>query len=315
METVGNKTDLYMNADEETKVQQNGNLAADSQQIVDDTDQSLDKDGIEGGVEKKQKSPETMERIQKLMLAIKAMTAIKLTRDDNVAAEIVQGVFLGSVGCAFHPESLKRHKITHILTCADKIQPRFPDDYKYMCIPISDTPSENIAKYFRQAYYFINDALSQNEDLPEDKQNNVLIHCFAGKSRSTSFLLAYIMAKNQTTLKDGVELVRSKRPIACPNPGFMLQLKLYEKSLFGTNSDIPVILDKKQKQSVEDSKNQDLTVDQVQTNDSDNNGVQNSLIKEVQDGIQQIQMSGDEEGASELTEKILRIQLDPNNDN
>lgn len=60
------------------------------------------------------------------MIAIKAMTAMKLTRDDNVAAEIVPNLFLGSVGCAFNKESLTKHGITHILTCADKIQPRFP---------------------------------------------------------------------------------------------------------------------------------------------------------------------------------------------
>lgn len=60
------------------------------------------------------------------MLAIKAMTAMKLTRDDNVPAEIIPGLYLGSVGVAFNKEALQNNKITHILTCADKIQPRFP---------------------------------------------------------------------------------------------------------------------------------------------------------------------------------------------
>lgn len=36
------------------------------------------------------------------MIAIKAMTAMKLTRQDNVAAEIIPGLFLGSVGEAFN---------------------------------------------------------------------------------------------------------------------------------------------------------------------------------------------------------------------
>ena len=62
-----------------------------------------------------------------LMIAIKAMTAMKLTREDKVPSEIVPGVYLGSVGCAFSNSSLKEHGITHILTCADKIKPRFPD--------------------------------------------------------------------------------------------------------------------------------------------------------------------------------------------
>lgn len=59
------------------------------------------------------------------MLAIKAMTAMKLTRDDNVPAEIIPGLYLGSVGVAFNKEALQKNQITHILTCADKIQPRF----------------------------------------------------------------------------------------------------------------------------------------------------------------------------------------------
>jgi hypothetical protein len=43
-------------------------------------------------------------------------------------------------------------------------------------------------------------------------------------------------------LKDALELVRQKRPIAEPNPGFILQLKLYEKGLFGSNSEVPLNL-------------------------------------------------------------------------
>ena len=51
---------------------------------------------------------------------------MKLTKNDNQPAEIVNRVFLGSIGCAFNKESLQRNGITHILTCADKIQSRFP---------------------------------------------------------------------------------------------------------------------------------------------------------------------------------------------
>ena len=56
-----------------------------------------------------------------LYLAIKAMTAMKLAKEDNQPAEIVERVFLGSVGAAFNKDSLKRNGITHILTCADNI--------------------------------------------------------------------------------------------------------------------------------------------------------------------------------------------------
>jgi hypothetical protein len=55
------------------------------------------------------------------------MTAMKLTREDKEPAEILPGLYLGSIGAAFNKESLEKHKITHILTCADKIQARFPN--------------------------------------------------------------------------------------------------------------------------------------------------------------------------------------------
>jgi protein-tyrosine phosphatase len=108
-----------------------------------------------------------------------------------------------------------------------------------MLLPILDTPNENIAKYFKQAVQFIQDAFNENST------NKVLVHCFAGKSRSTSFILAYLMMDKGLSLKDAVELTRSKRTIAEPNPGFMIQLKAFEKVIFGTLSDIGIVVSRK----------------------------------------------------------------------
>ncbi|CDW90467.1 dual specificity protein phosphatase 1 isoform 2 [Stylonychia lemnae] len=269
------------------KLEKNDEVEAEKQQnnIEDEEEKS-----------KEQKSHESMDRIQKLMLAIKAMTAMKLTREDNVAAEIIPNLFLGSVGVAFNKDSLNKHGITHILTCADKIQPRFATEFKYMCLPILDTPSENIGKYFRQAYLFISDALSENSKVLEGGlKNNVLVHCFAGKSRSTSFVLAYLMVKEKINLRDGLELSRQKRPIAQPNPGFILQLKLFEKELFGVNSDVTVRASSINKP---DQAKEELVKDLSQ---------EDSSIKEINDGIQQMKLSGDEEGAQELQNKIQEV--------
>jgi protein phosphatase slingshot len=62
-----------------------------------------------------------------LMLVFKTMTAMKLTREDNIPSEIIEGLYLGSVGAAYSNESLQKHGITHILTCAANLKPRFPD--------------------------------------------------------------------------------------------------------------------------------------------------------------------------------------------
>jgi len=59
------------------------------------------------------------------MVAMKALSAIKLCKEDNVPAEIIPGLYIGSIGSAYNQESLKKNGITHILTIADKLKPRF----------------------------------------------------------------------------------------------------------------------------------------------------------------------------------------------
>ena len=56
-----------------------------------------------------------------------------------------------------------------------------------------------------------------------------MVHCFAGKSRATSFTLAYLVGKKGITLKEGLETIRAVRPIVQPNIGFFMQLKIFEK--------------------------------------------------------------------------------------
>ena len=52
---------------------------------------------------------------------------MKLTKTDSVPAEIVDRLYLGSIGVAFNKESLIEHGITHIMTCADNLRPKYPD--------------------------------------------------------------------------------------------------------------------------------------------------------------------------------------------
>jgi hypothetical protein len=61
------------------------------------------------------------------MMVIKAMSAMRLSKDDNQPAEIIPGLYLGSIGAALNKESLMRNGITHILTCAANMKPGFPD--------------------------------------------------------------------------------------------------------------------------------------------------------------------------------------------
>ncbi|CAD8194527.1 unnamed protein product [Paramecium pentaurelia] len=62
---------------------------------------------------------------------------------------------------------------------------------------------------------------------------NVLVHCHAGKSRSTAIVVSYLMKKRNLNLEQALIQVKYQRPIVSPNPGFIKQLLLYEQNLYG----------------------------------------------------------------------------------
>lgn len=122
---------------------------------------------------------------------------------------------------------------------------------------------------------------------------------FAGKSRSTSFVLAYLMStpEHRMNLKKGYELVKAKRPIAEPNCGFIAQLKIHERKIFGKNSELNTYITAKVKKDPENEEPLPTT----STEHTEKEELQ-SEIKEVNDGIQQMKLQGDTDAASQEIE-------------
>jgi protein-tyrosine phosphatase len=48
----------------------------------------------------------------------------------------------------------------------------------------------------------------------------ILVHCFAGVSRSATVVIAYLMQEHGLTYHAAMKLVKSKRPFINPNEGF-----------------------------------------------------------------------------------------------
>ncbi len=63
------------------------------------------------------------------------------------------------------------------------------------------------------------------------KFTNVFVHCYAGVSRSSAVISAYLMFKYRWPLSKTLSFVQFKRIVAKPNDGFMQQLKDVEVKL------------------------------------------------------------------------------------
>lgn len=100
-------------------------------------------------------------------------------------------------------------------------------------LPLLDKPDENIKAHFDAALEFINEARQAG--------GRVLVHCFAGKSRASTITLSYMMTEMHLNLKESFEHLKTQRPIACPNIGFVMQLMGHEKKIFGTNSSLDAL--------------------------------------------------------------------------
>ncbi|KAH8873969.1 Dual specificity protein phosphatase 22 [Schistosoma japonicum] len=131
-------------------------------------------------------------------------------------SKIVPGLYVGGVASAQSKSQLDENGITHVCSVLH---------YNFKCpsrkqiiLRADDDSKENIAKYFRDACFFIHEARVYN--------GAVLVHCACGVSRSVTITLAYLMTVTNMPLPKLVRAVVGARPCACPNSGFLVNLTI-----------------------------------------------------------------------------------------
>lgn len=150
--------------------------------------------------------------------------------DENLEiTRILERLYLSDDRVAYSKHTLDKHKITHVLNATTDVPNKFVDtqsSLKYLRLLIFDVDTQNIAQYFDKSYEFIENALGENES------NRVLVHSNAGKSRSTSFVIAYLLQKSIfESYEEAYNYVKKRRPLVKPNAGFERQLIELEKRL------------------------------------------------------------------------------------
>lgn len=100
-----------------------------------------------------------------------------------------------------------------------------------MAVPLRDTDRENLLDYLDVCLDFIDKSR---------KEGSILVHCFAGVSRSAAIITAYLMRTEHLSQEDALESLRQSCEFVCPNDGFLEQLKMFEDMGFKVDHASPI---------------------------------------------------------------------------
>jgi len=152
---------------------------------------------------------------------------------------ITTNLLLGSnalPGSSTGPQQLASLGVTHILNMALEIPPteilKSSSNFIIKWIPVIDNSDVDMDDALKESIQFIDEAIKSNP------QAKVFVHCKAGKSRSVSVVIGYLVSHKNHTLKSAYQLVRQNRKGVSPNLGFMAALLKMERKLHGENSEV-----------------------------------------------------------------------------
>lgn len=142
----------------------------------------------------------------------------------NIPDEILPNLWLGSFEDSQNKDFIMKNNINCIINCTlNKPFINLKIEYKYR-IPIKDDKS------LEEQYLLFNllDEIINIITKHYINQDRILVHCFAGKQRSVSCIVAFIAKYTQMDLNEIIKLIQKKRPCAAkPEFNFYNSLKYY----------------------------------------------------------------------------------------
>ena len=140
--------------------------------------------------------------------------------------EDMGGLYIGDIISTIKEGVMESGNIQALLTCnfeENHFHTNCRKDIKLetKIIDCKDNLDYPIEMHFPATYNFI-----ENNRIA---RKNVLVNCHAGKSRSGTILVAYLIKKNKWTAERALNFVRNKRERVKPNNGFWEKLVQYEK--------------------------------------------------------------------------------------
>jgi protein-tyrosine phosphatase len=120
-------------------------------------------------------------------------------------------LYQGKFQAAQDMRALKDAGITHVLQVSNGVKPCFPKDFVYKVINITDTSNSSLIRYFPAAISFIQEGI---------RKGGVLVHCYAGVSRSASCVIEYLMQQKDMSFQAAFAFASKRRPVIFPIMGF-----------------------------------------------------------------------------------------------
>ncbi|ETO25617.1 dual specificity protein phosphatase [Reticulomyxa filosa] len=145
-------------------------------------------------------------------------------------------MYLGPLSVAHNVNDLFYLNIgyTVTLTGDEEISSQIPirDDTRRLHCKMLDTVASNVLSQMTKEYPRMVDWVKSKMSKEEKTQKNVLVHCSSGISRSSSFVIYYLMKNDQMSLQKAYHHVFTIRPCILPNDMLFQGLQNLEKGLF-----------------------------------------------------------------------------------
>jgi protein-tyrosine phosphatase len=121
---------------------------------------------------------------------------------------IIDKIYLGNAVNAASYYKLKDANIGLIINVTSEITNFYEDQFEYLRYPILDNGKEKISDYLLDSYNNIIEYMATHPD------QNILVHCYMGASRSVSIIVFYMMKHYDMNFDDAFNIVSSKKEIA-----------------------------------------------------------------------------------------------------
>jgi protein-tyrosine phosphatase len=130
---------------------------------------------------------------------------------------IIDNLYLGNGNNAANLDTLNQFNIEVIVNVTKELENYFENKFIYQKYEILDEKDNDISIYFDNFLKLVE----------ENKNKNILIHCFMGSSRSASLVLLYLLKVKKFNLDESIKFLKEKRDIVNINIDFLNQIKNY----------------------------------------------------------------------------------------